>query len=100
MRLVTETLIIDNCALMAYNRNDSQVIVNRFSTAAKLFGLTISLKKTESLFQKSPVMVKMHPYPIFKIDDNGLQNVDSFKYFASIIFSNRSLNIEITDRIN
>ena len=44
--LITELLFADDCALLAYMEEALQHIVNRFSDAAKNFGLTISLKKT------------------------------------------------------
>ena len=42
--LVTELLFADDCALLAHMEEALQHIVNRFSDAAKNFGLTISLK--------------------------------------------------------
>ena len=52
--LITELLFADNCALLAYTEEALQHIVNCFSHAAKNFGLTISLKKTEVLYQCFP----------------------------------------------
>ena len=49
--LITELLFADDCALLAHMEEALQHIVNRFSDAAKNFGLTISLKKTEVLYQ-------------------------------------------------
>ena len=44
--VITELLFADDCALLAHMEEALQHIVNRFSDAAKNFGLTISLKKT------------------------------------------------------
>ena len=44
--LTTELLCADDCAILAHTEEALQHIVNRFSDAAKNFGLTISLKKT------------------------------------------------------
>ena len=44
--LTTELLFADDCALLAHTEEALQHNVNRFSDAAKNFGLTISLKKT------------------------------------------------------
>ena len=41
-------------ALQAHTEEALQHIVNRFSDAAKNFGLTIGLKKTEVLYQPLP----------------------------------------------
>ena len=43
--LITELLLADDCALLAHKEGALQHIVNRFSDAAKNFGLTINLKK-------------------------------------------------------
>ena len=44
--LITELLFADDCALLVHREEAIQHIVNRFSDAAKNFGLTMSLKKT------------------------------------------------------
>ena len=49
--LITELLFADDCARLAHTEEALQHIVNRFSDAAKNFDLTISLKKTEVLYQ-------------------------------------------------
>ena len=43
--LITELLFANDCALLAHTEKALQHIVNRFSDAAKSFGLTISLKR-------------------------------------------------------
>ena len=52
--LITELLFADDCALLAQTEKALQHIVNRFSDAAKNFGLTISPEKTEVLYQPPP----------------------------------------------
>ena len=49
--LITELLFADDCALPAHTEKALQHIVTRISNAAKNFGLTISLKKTEVLYK-------------------------------------------------
>ena len=51
--LITELLFADDCALLAHTEGALPRIVNRVF-AAKNFGLTISLKKTEVLYQPPP----------------------------------------------
>ena len=50
---ISELPFADDCALLAHTEEALQHIVNRSSDAAKKFGLTISLKKTEELYQTS-----------------------------------------------
>ena len=52
--LITKLLFADDCAFLAHTEEALRYIVNRFSDAAKNFGLTISLKKTEVLYQLPP----------------------------------------------
>ena len=52
--LITELLFADDCAFLAHTEEALQHIVNRFSDATKNVGLTISLKKTEVLYQPPP----------------------------------------------
>ena len=49
--LITELLFADDCALLAHLKEVLQHIVNRFSDAARNFGLTIGLEKTGVLYQ-------------------------------------------------
>ena len=49
-----QAAVSDGCALLAHTEEALQHIVNRFFDAAKNFGLTISLKKTEVLYQPPP----------------------------------------------
>ena len=52
--LITELLFVDDCGLLAHTEKVLQQIVNHSSEAAKNLGLTISLKKTEVLYQPPP----------------------------------------------
>jgi len=82
---------------MAHEETHLQAIVDKFSEASNLFGLTISLGKTEVLFQPAPNTVPSQP--CITIGDTQLKNVDSFKYLGSTISSDGSLDKEITARI-
>ena len=95
-KLILEALFADDCALMAHKENHLQVIVDRFADAARLFGLTISLGKTEVLVQPAPNTTR--PQPVITIDEVQLKCVDSFKYLGSTISADGSLDKEITSR--
>ena len=96
-RLILEALFADDCALCT-SEPDLQTIVNRFAEAARLFGLTISLNKTEVLHQPAPGSPAIPP--TICIDGTQLKVVDQFKYLGSTISSDGSLDKEITARIS
>ena len=74
--LITELLFADDCALLAHTEEVLQHIVNRFCDAAKNFGLTISLKKTEVLYQPPPREAFSPPH--ISIDGTNLNTVEHF----------------------
>ena len=80
-RLLLEALFADGCAIMAHKEHHLQVIVDKFSEAAKTFGLTISITKTEVLLQPAPATLPQQP--CITIDGTKLKNVESFKYLGS-----------------
>ena len=96
--LIQEALFADDCALMAHKPGDLQAMLNSFSDASKQFGLTVSLRKTQVLFQRAPNSVA--PQPAISIDDVELKVVDSFKYLGSMISNDGSLDKEIASRIS
>ena len=96
--LIQEALFADDCARMAHKPGDLQTMLNSFSDASKQFGLSISLEKTEVLFQRAPNSVA--PQPVIFIDDVELKVVDSFKYLGSMISVDGSLDKEIAYRIS
>ena len=96
--LIQEALFADDCALMAHKPGDLQAMMNSFSDAPRQFGLTISLGKTEVLFQRAPNSVA--PQPAVSIDDVELKVVDSFKYLGSMVSNDGSLDKEISSRIS
>lgn len=49
--LLIEALFAYDCTLLAHGNADLQLILSRFAKEAKLFGLTISLSKTEVFCQ-------------------------------------------------
>ena len=71
-RLIVEALSADDCALLAHSEADLHAIVNKFAEATHLFGLTISIKKTEELHQPSPA--QRLPPPSIRIDGSELLN--------------------------
>ena len=81
-------LLVDDCAVLAHTEKALQHIVNRFSDAAKNFGLTISLKKTEVLYQPPPRVAYSPPH--ISIDGTNLNAVKHIAYLGSVISSDAS----------
>ena len=52
--LTRDLLFADECALLAHTVDDIQAIANAFARSARRSGLTISLKKTEVIYQPKP----------------------------------------------
>ena len=76
--LITDLLFADDCALLAHTVDDIQAITNAFARSARRFGLTISLKKTEVIYQPKPGAD--YTAPTITIDNNALNVVDKFTY--------------------
>ena len=51
--LIRDLLFADDCALLAHTVDDIQAITNAFARSARRFGLTISVKKTEVIYQSN-----------------------------------------------
>ena len=73
------------------------VLCDCFAAAARRFGLTISIKKTEALYQPAPG--NMYEAPAITIEGKLLNAVDNFKYLGSIVSNDASFDAEITARI-
>ena len=80
--LITKPLFADDSAPLAHVNEALQYIVNRFSNAAKNFGLTISLKKPEVV--QPPPRTAYSP-PHISIDDTNVNAVDHFTYLGSVV---------------
>ena len=96
--IVRDFLFADDCALAAHSEEDLQELADCFATAAKSFGLTVSIKKTEVLRQLAPNTAR--PPPSITMDGNALKNVDTFKYLGSCINSAANLDDEVLCRIS
>ncbi|XP_077865244.1 uncharacterized protein LOC144351808 [Saccoglossus kowalevskii] len=74
-------LFADNVALSSHTEVDLQRLMNRFSYACKVFGLTISIKKTEVLGQDVPSS------PSISIDGEVIDVANHFTYLGSTVTS-------------
>ena len=95
--LIVELLFADDCALLAHTQEALQYIVNRFAEAAKAFGFTISLKKTEALHQPPPGGV--YSPPQINIEGTSLNSVEHFTYLGSVISNDATVNKDLDNRL-
>ena len=80
--LIRDLLFGDDCALIAHTVDNIQA----FARSARRFGLTISLKKTEVIYQPKPGAD--YTAPTITIDNNPLKVTDKFTYLGSTISQN------------
>ena len=90
-------LFADDCALNAGNEADMQHSMNLFSTACVNFGLTISTKKTEVMYQPAPG--KPYTEPTVTVNGVKLAAVDRFTYLGSTLSRNVHIDDETDGRI-
>jgi len=74
---VSRDIIADDCALVAHTLADAQILYDRFNNAARRFGLTLSLKKTEAMCQSYPPH-QTASASITAGNDGALKFVDKF----------------------
>ena len=95
--MLRDLLFADDCALCASSEREMQHMVDLFSKACKNFGLTISIPKTEVLFQPAPG--EPHYDPVITIDGHKLANTDKFPYLGSTMSNTATIDEEINLRL-
>ncbi|XP_063590560.1 uncharacterized protein LOC134767492 [Penaeus indicus] len=83
-------LFADDCALNASSPEDMQYSMDLFFTACINFGLMISTKKTEVMYQPAPG--KQYREPTVTVNKQKLAAVDKFTYLGSAL--SRSVHID------
>ncbi|XP_064495874.1 uncharacterized protein LOC135405089 [Pseudopipra pipra] len=91
--LAWELLYADDAALVAHTEAALQHLTSCFADAAELFGLEVSLKKTEVVHQPAPQEVPHHPH--ITIGQSELKSVQQFNYLGSLISSDGKIDGEI-----
>ena len=86
------------CSSVAVNEPDLQELASCKSEAAKAFGLTISLRKTEVMLQPAPGLTPP-PEPSIVIEGTKLNNVECFTYLGSTLTSTGSMDREVSNRL-
>jgi hypothetical protein len=99
-QLVRDFLFADDLALVAHTEAALQQFVSQFSDSCRVFGLVISIKKSEVMVQAPPKALPPLPAkPQIRIGDSVLKVVPKFTYLGSVISDNLSLDAEIANRI-
>ena len=91
-------LFADDSALLANTEEALQHIVHHFSDAAKHFGLTTSLKKTEVLYQ--PPQRQAYSPSHISIFGINLSAVEHFTYLGSVISNNATVSKDLDNRLS
>ena len=92
-------LFADDWALVAHTLADAQILFDRFNNAARRFGLTVSLKKTEAMCQSYPPH-QTASASIMAGNDGALKSVDKFCYLGSFLSNTVSVDSDITSRLS
>ena len=95
--VIRDLLFADDCALSAQSERAMQEAMDRFSTACNNFGLTISTKKTEVLYQPAPG--KQYSDPCITVNGQKLQAVENFTYLGSTLTRAANVDTEASNRI-
>ncbi|XP_076030429.1 uncharacterized protein LOC143018730 [Oratosquilla oratoria] len=87
----------DNC-VAALKEDHLQQILNAFNHAYTNLGLSIIIKKSQTLYQPSPVTLEDN-LPTIQLDGTLLENVNHFCYLGSHLSANADLSNEIQHRL-
>ena len=95
--MIQELLYADDCVFFASSDADLQPISSTFACAAKRFGLTINVSKTEVLYQPAPGASPQSVKII--IDGAEVKQTKKFCYLGSVLSDNAVIDDEIQCRI-
>ena len=95
--ILRNLLYADDCVLLAHTESVAQQLFDRFSNAARRFGLTVSLKKTEVMLQ--PARGDSATIPVIKSGVTVLKVVDRFCYLGSVLSSDAGIDNDISNRL-
>ena len=95
--ILRDLLFADDCALLAHSQNSAQLLLDRFACASRRFGLTISLKKSEVMFQPAPHRTSHSP-SLF-VDGTVLKSVQRFCYLGSVLSTTVNIDDDVNSRL-
>ncbi|CAE1230957.1 unnamed protein product [Acanthosepion pharaonis] len=94
-QLFRDPFFADDAALVAHTERALQLLTSCLAGAAQLFGLEISLKKTEVLHQPAPREEYYHPH--ITIGETELKTIHQYTYLGCT--SNAKIDREIDKRL-
>ncbi|KAI8506599.1 hypothetical protein Bbelb_160260 [Branchiostoma belcheri] len=96
VKCIRELLYADDSALVAHTLDSIQRLLEKFAEAARAYGMTINIKKTEVLYQPAPG--KPHIPPQVLLDGTPLAEAETFTYLGSTVSNDNSMDSEIDAR--
>ncbi|KAL8569424.1 hypothetical protein ACOMHN_054139 [Nucella lapillus] len=96
-QLIRELLLADDAALEAHTETALQRVTSCFAEAAQLFGLEVSLKKTEVLHHPAPQEAYLPPH--ITIGETELKTVQQFTYLGCTIYSDAKIDKDVDNRL-
>lgn len=101
VELICDLLFADDCALVSQTFEGLQETVDSFSDACQAFGLTISIKKTEVIYQPPPSSnSSLIASSAILVDRKPLKTTNKFRYLGSTVNDKATLDDEIHFRIS
>ena len=82
----------------SYSLDDAQQLFNRFHTAVERFGLTVSLTKTEVMFQPTSPSPPVHP--VIKARERTIKVANRFCDLGSILSSDAVVDEHISAKVS
>jgi transcription termination factor 2 len=105
--LLRDFLYADDAALADTSLSGVQRLTDRFDAACRAIGFTVSIKKTETLYQPAPLGVPTHVDSLdtgqssrVLVNGSALQQVDKFCYLGSMISRGVHVDDEVTRRVS
>ena len=86
---ITDLLFADNIAMVSHQQDGLQRLMDKFSDACDLFGLTIGQKKTQVMGQATPAPL------CIRVIGEELEVVHRFHYLGSTTTDTLSLDVEL-----
>jgi len=99
LAVLRDLLFADDCALVAHTLADAQILFDRFNNAARRFGLTVSLKKTELKPCASHIRHIRPRQPVASITVGSNGSVVKLCYLGSFLSNTISADSDITSRL-